>query len=158
MLKVRRSDGAMHLIRPFPKHQGRDAVPTSVVWGPGSAYYVGELAPAEKYAAHVHRVVYGQPLQTRAGRFTNIIDIDFESDGSLYVLEIFREGEANVNPSDPSTLMGRLVRVRPDGTRTTIMSEGLVAPGGVEVASDGSIYVSNFSIMAGQGQVLRIRP
>jgi hypothetical protein len=39
-----------------------------------------------------------------------------------------------------------------------IASEGLVAPGGMAIEPDGAIYVSNFSVFAGQGQVVRIQP
>lgn len=37
-------------------------------------------------------------------------------------------------------------------------SEGLVAPGSVAVGRDGALYVSNYSIFADVGQVVRINP
>ena len=44
----------------------------------------------------------------------------------------------------------------PDGTCTTVLDKGLVAPGGLAVGRDGALYVSNYGVMAGQGQVIRI--
>jgi len=39
-----------------------------------------------------------------------------------------------------------------------VASEGLVAPGSVAVGRDGALYVSNYSIFADVGQVVRINP
>lgn len=101
--------------------------------------------------------MYGHEREVYARRFTNIIDVAWGPDNSLYVLEMFKNSLANANPQDPSSLQGRLVRIRPDGSRTTVMSEGLYAPGGVAVAEDGTIYVTNWAILPGKGEVLRIQ-
>ena len=50
-----------------------------------------------------------------------------------------------------------MIRVSPDGTRTTLTVPGLVGPGGLAIAKDGTIYVTNFSISPGGGQILAIR-
>ncbi len=34
----------------------------------------------------------------------------------------------HVNPKNPASLAGALIRVAPDGTRTTVASMGLIAP------------------------------
>jgi DNA-binding beta-propeller fold protein YncE len=57
----------------------------------------------------------------------------------------------------PNFQGGSLINVAPDGTRTTVNVD-LFAPGGVAVAKDGTIYVTNFSILPGGGQVIAIRP
>ena len=44
----------------------------------------------------------------------------------------------------------------PDGTQTDVASEGLVWAMGLDFGPDGSIYVSNFGVMPGMGQVVRI--
>ena len=53
---------------------------------------------------------------------------------------------------------GALIRVSPNGTRTTIASAGMVNPTSVAVGPDGALYVSNRGIFPGTGEVLRIVP
>ena len=129
-----------------------DSVPTSVALGPDGSYYVGELtglAPgmAEGQqvpgAAHVYRVrpERGTAEVFRDG-FTAIIDLAFLPDGSLCVLEIFN---------------GRIVRVAPNGARSTLAS-GLFFPGGMTAGPDGALYVSNFGLFPGLGEIRRIVP
>lgn len=129
------------------------AVPTSVVQGPDGAYYVGQLTgfPFPVGGARVYRVVPGQrPTIYRAG-FTNIIDIEFAKDGSLYVLEIAHNSLLAENPE------GALIRVGPGGGRS-IVADGLVFPGGLAIDSLGKLYVTNCGICPGDGEVLRITP
>jgi sugar lactone lactonase YvrE len=52
---------------------------------------------------------------------------------------------------------GALIKVAPDGTRTTV-TEDLVLPGGIAVGKDGYLYVTNYSTFPGMGQVLKIMP
>lgn len=130
------------------------AVPNAITRGPDGAYYVGELTgfPFPVGGARVYHVVPGQAPTVYAEGFTNIIDLAFGPDGSLYVLEIVKDGLLS------GSMTGALVRVAPDGTRTTVASEGLVAPGGLTVGPDGALYVSNYGVFAGQGQVIRLMP
>jgi sugar lactone lactonase YvrE len=130
----------------------RDAVPTGLAVGPDGAYYVGQLTggPFTTGVANVFRVPpEGGDPEIYASGFTNIIDIAFGPDGSLYVLQI-------ANPI-PNFAGGALIKVAPGGTRTQI-SVPLFAPGGIAIAKDGTIYVTNNSISAAGGEVLRIRP
>ena len=83
--------------------------------------------------------------------FTNIIDIAFGQDGSLYVLEIAKNAIPNFNP-------GRLVHVALNGSRTEIAAGLLTAPGGIAIGGDGALYVTNRSTSPTMGQVLRIEP
>ena len=153
-----RANGDVKTLAVFPEFQvndtgpSRDAVPTGLAVGPDGAYYVGQLTggPFAVGIANVYRVPPegGDPEVFESG-FTNIVDITFGPDGSLYVVQI-------ANPI-PTFGGGKLIRVAPDGTRTPI-NVPLVAPGGVAVAKDGTIYVTNNSISATAGQVLRIVP
>lgn len=132
-----------------------DAVPTSVVQGPDGAYYVGELASITTGMANVWRVpADGSPATVFATGFTAIIDLAFMPDGSLLVLEIFKNGLLAGELYGDMT--GSLIHIMADGTRMEMMSDGLVAPGGLAVGPDGSVYVSNYSIFPGMGEVLRI--
>lgn len=137
------------------------AVPTSVTVGPDGAYYVGQLTgfPFPVGAAKVWRVVPGQAPTVYAEGFTNIIDLAFGRDGSLYVLEIAKDGLlAAESGSGGSLPLGSLIRVATDGSKSEIASEGLFAPGGLAIGKDGAIYVSNYSVAQGAGQVVRIKP
>ena len=136
-----------------------DAVPTSVAVGPDGSYYVGQLTgfPFPVGGANVYRVpAPGGTPEVYAGGFTAIIDVAFGPDGSLYVLEIARNGLLAAFIAGDWT--GALIRVAPDGTRTEIGAGTLFAPGGVAVGTDGAIYVTNNSIFSGTGEVVRIAP
>lgn len=128
------------------------AVPTAVTIGPDGAYYVGQLTgfPFPVGGANVYRVEAGSEPEVYASGFTNILDLAFGSDGSLYVLEMFTNGILSGDPT------GAVIRVAADGQRTTLASEGLVTPGGLAVGLDGYLYVTNFSTSAGIGEVVRI--
>jgi sugar lactone lactonase YvrE len=140
----------------LPPELESQAVPTSVVKGPDGAYYVGQLTgfPFPPGGASVFRVVPGKAPKVFAGGFTNIIDIAFDKKGRLYVLEIATEGLLNVPEGELPT--GRLVRVNRDGSRTTLASEGLAAPGGF-VLGHGHAYITNNSILSDAGQVVKVR-
>ena len=135
------------------------AVPTSVAQGPDGQLYVGQLTgfPFPLGQANVYRVPSnGGTPEIYASGFTKIIDLAFASDGSLYVLQISSTGGA-----PPQGGTGSLIRLSPDATsRTTIVgpNEGLVAPGGIAIADDGSIYVTNFSVSPTAGTVVKIVP
>jgi hypothetical protein len=139
----------------LPDELETQAVPTSVVKGPDGAYYVGQLTgfPFPPGKASVFRVVPGHAPKVYAGGFTNIIDIAFDKRGRLYVLEIATDGLLN-SPEDELPV-GRLVRVNRDGSRTTLASEGLAAPGGF-VLGHHSAYITNNSILSGAGQVVKV--
>jgi hypothetical protein len=139
-----------------PPNPVMQAVPTSVVKGPDGAYYVGQLTgfPFPPGGANVFRVVPGKAPKVFAGGFTNIIDIAFDKKGRLYVLEIATDGLLNVPEGELPT--GRLVRVNKDGSRTTLASEGLAAPGGF-VLGHGHAYITNNSILSDAGQVVKVR-
>jgi glucose/arabinose dehydrogenase len=142
--------------RPGPGPTSVQAVPTTVALGPDGDLYVGVLTggPFTVGLANVYRVPAdgGIPEVAYSG-FTNIIDIAFGPDGSLYVLEIARNAIPNFGGG------GRLVRIDPDGTQTDVISgPPLIAPGGVAIGEDGALYITNMSTSATAGAVLRIAP
>jgi hypothetical protein len=134
-----------------------DTVPTAVAQGPDGAFYVGQLTgfPFPADDANVYRVpAKGGTPTVYAGGFTAVIDVAFGADGSMYVVELARNGLlAAFIDGDWS---GSLIRVSPDGTRTELAAGMLTAPGGVAVGGDGALYVTNNSIYSGTGQVIRI--
>ncbi len=147
--------GTLSTLAVFPSRStGRstDSVPTSVAIGRDGAYYVSELTgvPFPVGGARIYRVVPGQAPQVYLEGFTEVIDLAFAPDGSLYVLQHATAPFFN-GP-------GALIRVAPDGTRTTILTQGLLRPTGLAIGPDGTLYVSNQGIAFGAGQVLRIKP
>jgi sugar lactone lactonase YvrE len=130
-----------------------NAVPTTVTRGPDGALYVGQLTgfPFPVGGARIFRVVPGQSPTIYARGFTNIIDIDFAPDGTLYVLEIAHNSLLAEAPE------GALLRVGDDGSKT-VVADGLFFPGGLEIGSLGKLYVTNCGVCATDGEVWRITP
>jgi hypothetical protein len=145
-----------------------DAVPTSVALGPDGAYYVSELTgvPFVDTRANIYRVVPTAEPQMFLIQdacltgFKMILDITFDGDGNLYVLQ---HATGAVQQTGP----GVLIRVTPDkaqsgtcaqyqaGTRTTVLGD-LSRPTSVAIGPDGAIYVANNGTSMAGGEVLRI--
>jgi hypothetical protein len=129
------------------------AVPTSVVLGPDHKYYVSQLTgfPFPVGGANVYRVdPRTGATSVVAGGFTNIMDLAFGRDGTLYVLEISHDGLLS------GTANGAIFAIRHGQTRQLELPAGtLTAPGGITVRGR-ALYVSNQTFIPGQGQVLRI--
>ena len=134
-----------------PKYQ---AVPTSVKVGPDGALYVSQLTgfPFPVGAADIFRIDPITGTQTVfASGFTTISDFTFGADGSLFVLDLTTNGLAAAVPGS-----GKLFQVNPlTGAQTLLADQGLFFPTSVVQGSDGSLYVSNFGVSPGGGEVLR---
>jgi hypothetical protein len=129
-----------------------NAVPTTVVKGPGGDLYVGELTgfPFPIGGARIYRVERGEEPEIYAEGFTNIIDIAFGRDKSLYVLEIAHNSLLADNPE------GALIKVDRNGDREVLV-DGLFFPGGLVLGKRGEIYVTNCGICFDEGEILRIK-
>ncbi|HWE13052.1 MAG TPA: ScyD/ScyE family protein [Solirubrobacteraceae bacterium] len=143
-----------------PGFNGADSVPTSLARGPDGAVYIGELSGVAAGPGHarIWRMAPGQEPSLYADGFNAIIGLAFGPDGSLYVCEFSRDFAAN----DPH---GDVIRIAPDGTRTTLGAGVLFRPGGIAVARDGTVYVSNWSTLTGtptraghRGQIVALTP
>jgi hypothetical protein len=130
------------------------AVPTQVARGPDGALYVGELTgfPYPKGAGRVYRVAADGTFSIYAQGFTNVLDLEFGPDGSLYVLEVATNSLVSGDPT------GAVKRVAPGGaSTTTVLSEGLVLPTALAIdGARGFLYVTNRGTSGSQGQVLRL--
>lgn len=133
-----------------------DPVPTSVAIGPDGAYYVGELTgfPFPKGGASVMKVVAGQDPAPYATGLTNVMGVAFAPDGSLYVVEISENGLL----SETGLPQGALLKVPAGGGTPELVSSGLPMPGGVAVASDGTVYVSTCAVCPGGGGIASYTP
>ena len=86
-----------------------------------------------------------------ADGLTQVTDLAFGPDGSLYVLQ----HAATPFFGGP----GSIVRIAPGGARTTVDTQGrLNHPAGLVVGPDGALYVANFSTAPDVGEVLKIMP
>jgi len=137
----------------FPAPPFSEPVPTAAARGPDGALYVSGLGgfPFCAGGATIWRVSDGRAAPCLSG-FKTVVDLAFGPGGVLYLLQ---------HASSPALVggPGQLISVAPDGTRTTIDTGGaLTQPVGLAVGPDGALYVSNRSVYAGQGTVLRIEP
>ena len=126
------------------------AVPTGVVQGPDGAFYVGELTgfPFEVGSARVWRVTAAGEASVYAEGFTNIVDLAFDSQGSLYVLELAANSLLSEDVSSA------IIRVSQSGLQTEVISDGLTFATGMAIGPDDTVYVSNFGVMPGMGQIV----
>ncbi|MEQ8717046.1 MAG: ScyD/ScyE family protein [Acidimicrobiales bacterium] len=159
------SDGRVEAIATFPTQMQPNpfgpgqipaqAVPTSVVRGPDNRYYVGQLTgfPFAPGSANVYRVDPGTgAMDAYATGFTNIMDLAFGPDGSLYVLELSTGGLL-------SDTLGALWRLAPGGGDkgdAELLMDGLFFPGGLYVSQGGRIFMTVNSILTGAGQVVEL--
>jgi sugar lactone lactonase YvrE len=135
--------GHVSTLAVFPKNRdGAEPVPTSIARGRDGAWYVGELGGEGSKAgsSRVWRVVPGHRRTVFASNLTQITDIAFGPDGSLYVCE-FTTDPVNFGPN------GAIVRIRPNGSRQVLGAGVLHFPGGVAIGRHGGVYVSNWSIL-----------
>ena len=156
------ANGEISTIATFPKvappgpFGPRDAVPTSVVVGPDGAYYVSTLTgvPFIAETAIVYRVVPGTAPTPYAWNLTQLTDLAFGEDGSLYVLQ-----HASPIPGVPFPFAGpgAVRKVPPGGGGSSMLvASGLPRATGLAVGVDGSLYVSVNGASAGTGAVWRV--
>jgi sugar lactone lactonase YvrE len=151
-----------------------DSVPTCVTRGPDGFLYVGTLAfganfarfgsnsppnwanlPAQSKIYRVHpsaKEAFLTDSDVWASGFNPITAIGFNGK-AIYVTEYVTQ--------DSHYATGDIVKVsvNPDGSagdRSTLGVGALTQPNGLAFGHDGSIYVSNHSISAGGGQVVRV--
>jgi sugar lactone lactonase YvrE len=134
------------------------AVPTGLVKGPDGDYFMSQLTgfPFPVGAANVYRVDRRTgEAEVFASGFTNIMDLAFDEDGTLWVLEI--DHDSLFAPVGPST-DGAIFAVDRHGTKEELRLEPgtLTHPGGITAGEDGALYVTNHADVAGEGEVLRI--
>ena len=146
------ADGTITTVAVFPSRPNRstDSVPTAVAVGPDGAYYVGESTgvPFAAGAARIYRVVEGMEPEVYLEGFKMIVDLAFDDDGTLYVLQFATGPVFFTGP-------GELIRIAPDGSRSVVLG-GLDFPTSLAVGVDGALYVTNHGIAPGLGEVLRI--
>jgi hypothetical protein len=131
------------------------AVPTSVVLGPDRQYYVSQLTgfPFPVGGANVYRVdPRTGATSVVASGFTNIMDLAFGRDGTLYVLEI--DHNSLLAPGNEGAIFA--ISRSGEQRRLELPAGSLPMPGGITVGRR-ALYVTVNSGSPGDGQVVRIR-
>ena len=146
---------------PNPAHS--DAVPTCVTEGPGGDLYIGQLAPgAPLNGGNIYRYdVSTHRLSVWKTGFNVVDGCGFDQRGNFYATEFQAHG---FNPGTSGNPAGDVVKIAPNGTRTTLGAGHLFYPQGFATDRDGHVYVSNWSILPGKpihpgmptGQVIQI--
>ena len=150
----------------LPSEVPAEAVPTTVAIGPDGWAYVGQLIgfPGTPGTAHIWRVnpwaedavcdVENETADCSVWRsgFTSIFDIAFnDRNGALYVYEIAEDGwlafEAGFETGEfpPAVLL----QVKGNKTRELVRGQ-LSQPGGVSIAPNGAIYVTDGMFTGGR--------
>lgn len=127
------------------------AVPTSVVKGPGGALYVSQLTgfPFEKGLANIYTVDKRGNVSVYATGLTNVTDLAFGPGNVLYVVQLSTEGLL----TGP---IGSVVAIpKGGGDSHTVVAEGLFAPYGIAIKGK-TAYVTTGSVAPGAGQVIAI--
>jgi hypothetical protein len=137
-----------------PEAGGAQAVPTSVVIGPDHRYYVSLLTgfPFTPGVATIYRVDPRTGAQSQlATGFTNLMDLAFGRNGTLYALSIDNDGLLGGSNE------GAIYAVDRAGNKTQLALRAgtLPMPGGITATGD-ALYVSINSGSPGNGQVIRI--
>jgi hypothetical protein len=154
--------GDVKVVKFFPNPPSADAVPTCVARGGDGALYIGELtgggnAPGAsivwRYAPST-----GKLTQWATG-LTAVTGCGFGRDGHFYATEFSSLGLDNAAPGT-----GQVVRVPAHSSSPITVVGGLNFPGGFAAGPDGSLYVSNWSILpahapagAPTGSIVRIQ-
>jgi len=129
------------------------AVPTSVVMGPDHQYYVSQLTgfPFPAGGANIYRVdPRTGAVSVFSSGFTNLMDLAFGRDGTLYALSIAKNGILN-------GFEGAIYAIsrRGDVRELALPAGTLNEPGGIAVGRDG-LYVTNNGGSPTDGEGLRI--
>ncbi|MBC6430686.1 SMP-30/gluconolactonase/LRE family protein [Nostoc sp. HG1] len=128
-------------------------VPSSVTKGPDGAYYVSQFTgfPFPEGGAKIYRVGADGKPTVYADGFTQLTDLEFDTEGNLYALQYANQSAWKGN------FDGSVIKIATDGTRTTLLSgNGLESPSAMTIGADGAVYVTNRGDRPGGGQVLRI--
>lgn len=129
-----------------------DPVPTGLA-SFGGDLYVGELTgfPFIPGAARIWRIPGdGSAPEVFASGLTNLIDLAFGGDGTLYALEHDSDGILGAGNS------GALYRIGGDGSLDLLLAMTLIKPTGLAIGEDGAFYISDNGISATDGRVVRV--
>lgn len=143
-------DGTVKTEFVFPKNGDAEAVPTGIVKGADGAYYISDMSGIRKGLGRIWRWVPGSDPTVFTTGLTGVIDLAVQPDGNLVALS-YATGDT---VSQPNT--GALTRINRTTGALTPISTGttLNLPTGLDIASNGDMYVTNDTLTTG-GQLLK---
>jgi sugar lactone lactonase YvrE len=142
-------DGQISRVVDVSASQGH-VVPTAVAYH--GNFYVGNLGTfgPDHQPESIYKITPSGQIQVVATGLSEVLGVDFDSQGQMCVLESSTGGVAPI----PET--GDVLRINADGTRT-VLADGLTFPTAMRFGPDGNLYVSNFGFgIPGAGQIVRI--
>jgi hypothetical protein len=126
-------------------------VPTGIAYRNGSFYLVNldVFDPGFQNHSHVYKISRRGALSTIAGGLNAAVDVAFDRQGRLYVLESF------TGSPTPSPKTGKVVRRTSTGWKTVV--SGLNFPTAMTFGPDGLLYISDcgYACPPGAGTILR---
>ncbi len=118
--------------------------------------YFGALGPFPIDVGHeqVWKLTRHGQLSVYADGLTVVLGTTWDDRGRLYALESMTAPDF---PGPSQVATGKVVRIDPDGTQTTIV-DGLDFPSAIALGPDRALYISNwgFAGAPGQGEILRV--
>ncbi len=145
-------DGSISRVVDVSATQGH-IVPTTVSYH--GNFFIGNLNTfpvTSRRARRSWKVTPSSQINTWVTGLTAVLGSAWDNRGRLYVLE------TTTVAGDPSPLTGRIRRVDPSGSMTTV-ADGLFLPTAMTFGPDGNLYVSNVGFgppPIGLGTILRI--
>ena len=132
------------------------SVPTGNVIGPDGALYFGEYTgyPYGEGEARVWRMGDDGKLEVYADGFTHLTDVAFDKKGNLLALQF--SDQLEWKGEDIQHLQGSLIQVAPDGTKTTLVAEGLESATSLTVSPDNEIFITNNGVGGEMGNVVLV--
>jgi sugar lactone lactonase YvrE len=134
---------------------GRWIGPTSISAHDGALYF-GALGPfpIQPGADSIWKLTPSGQLSIVASGLTTVLGTAWDKRGRLYALESMT---APGLPGPGQVGAGKVVRIEPDGSQTTI-ADGLTFPTAMTFGPDRALYVSNLGLGTppGAGQIVRI--
>lgn len=154
----------------LPPEMPAQAVPTSIAVGPDGHYYVGELKgfPAPAGASNIWRVAPGASwaecgsspdcVKVFEGGFTSIIDLAFDENGTLHVVELDERSWFAVEFLGPGALAGGTINACDLDTGTcNEVDGGIPILTAITFGKDGSLWATKNALIPGLAEVIEIQ-
>lgn len=150
----------------LPDNIPAQAVPTSIAVGPDGSYYVGELKgfPAPIGESNIWRIspdASGVECGTDAGcekafdgGFTSIIDIAFDEEGYLYVVELDENSWFGLELG--AAAGGTINKCDLDAGTCSELATGIPIVTAITFGKDGSLWTTRNALIPGAAEVFRV--